>query len=555
MKMHTPAAALAWELWRKHRTRVIIIVGLLLAFALVYPMVCAMAGFSPGNPNDWDVISNKMMALGRVESFRHVFGFFYLLFIVDGPVSTMFLTLFLVMWMFTGIEIDPKTKKGRFFFERMFTLPVSTSFLFWWLWLGGMAAVAALHGAWVYFVGMPHIAMFSGFQNCFGWMTLLALGQAIVWALPAWPIIRAVVLITVPCVFLGAALQPDVIESPFFLPPLFLISAVLARVGLQRMRHGLWQGWAWKWRLPIMTSRAELRGPKRFASPAQAQLWFEWRRFARRLCFYAAALAVVLLTVPLVSVVAGFGPLSHETMSKFFGWLFAMPLVFHFCVVVSFDRKDAPFLMIRPLSSGAMAMAVLKAAAISAVFSCVVAFVASCVIKFGAVEQSVSAGHTFWTLVVWGLIFLLGLIFLTWRFVAINFCFVMPGGKWLPVVPALILLTVPAGEALSGLAGHDAYWESFRRVVPGLLAGLVALKFLLAFVAFRVSLKRRLLAPSSFVGYMIIWTLLVIALLVPTVILFHDKEWIVPALLGIVLLVPLARIGFCPITLERSRHE
>jgi hypothetical protein len=32
--MHTPAAALAWELWCRHRKRVLIIIGLVLGFAL-----------------------------------------------------------------------------------------------------------------------------------------------------------------------------------------------------------------------------------------------------------------------------------------------------------------------------------------------------------------------------------------------------------------------------------------------------------------------------------------------------------------------------------------
>jgi ABC-2 type transport system ATP-binding protein len=43
-------------------------------------------------------------------------------------------------------------------------------------------------------------------------------------------------------------------------------------------------------------------------------------------------------------------------------------------------------------------------------------------------------------------------------------------------------------------------------------------------------------------------------LLIPTLILFHDKDWILPACLGIVLLTPLARIGLCPITLAWNRH-
>src|SRR5580693_2783248 len=57
--MHTPVAALAWELWHKHRTRLISVIGLILAFALVYPKLCAQAGFDPHGSNALDEIVKK----------------------------------------------------------------------------------------------------------------------------------------------------------------------------------------------------------------------------------------------------------------------------------------------------------------------------------------------------------------------------------------------------------------------------------------------------------------------------------------------------------------
>ena len=77
----------------------------------------------------------------------------------------------------------------------------------------------------------------------------------------------------------------------------------------------------------------------------------------------------------------------------------------------------------------------------------------------------------------------------------------------------------------------------------------------MAFLSFRLSLKRRLLAPSALVAYLVVWGLLAASLLA---ILFFvarpPRELILPASLGIVLLVPLARVGFCPLALARSRH-
>jgi hypothetical protein len=111
-----------------------------------------------------------------------------------------------------------------------------------------------------------------------------------------------------------------------------------------------------------------------------------------------------------------------------------------------------------------------------------------------------------------------------------------------------------AGIALSILSKNAEYWNLFWRLVPGVLVCLAALKLLLAFLAFRVSLKRGLLAPSSMLAYLAVWTLLGAALVIPTVILFHDKPWLFTTCMVIVLLTPLARIGLSPITLAWNRH-
>jgi len=149
-------------------------------------------------------------------------------------------------------------------------------------------------------------------------------------------------------------------------------------------------------------------------------------------------------------------------------------------------------------------------------------------------------------------------MFLTWRLIAVSLCFVWSGNRWLAGVPALTMFALgPVGAILSSLANHAEYWSLFVRIVPSLLACLVAVKFLLAFLALRISLKRRLLAPSALLGYLAVWILLVAALLTTVVILSRLDKVVLPLLpvsLGIVLLVPLARIGLCPIALARNRH-
>jgi hypothetical protein len=149
----------------------------------------------------------------------------------------------------------------------------------------------------------------------------------------------------------------------------------------------------------------------------------------------------------------------------------------------------------------------------------------------------------------------MGLMLLTWRLIPVNLCFAWSGKRNFSQAPVLIWIVLYAmGIALSLLSKNTEYWDLFWRLVPGLVLCLVALKFLLASLAFRVSLKRGLLARSSMLAYLAVWILLVAVLLLSTVLLFHGKPWLFTTCMVIILLTPLARIGFAPITLAWIRH-
>ena len=196
--MHTPYAALGWELWRRHRPRIIVVIGLVLGFALVYPMLCRLAGFNLDNPDALgEVVKSFVPGFSDREGGPTplmVFRVLFLLFLACGPMVAMVMSLLFVTWMFTFTEVDPRTKDPLAFPVRLFTLPVSTPFLFGWLLLAGMASVLVLYAGWMYCVRMPHIAIFAMFQNPFGWLALLALVQGIVLALAGWPIMRMLLL-------------------------------------------------------------------------------------------------------------------------------------------------------------------------------------------------------------------------------------------------------------------------------------------------------------------------------------------------------------------------
>jgi hypothetical protein len=233
--------------------------------------------------------------------------------------------------------------------------------------------------------------------------------------------------------------------------------------------------------------------------------------------------------------------------------LLGAALLLHGCFSLSPARKDLPFVMIRPQTNGQMVMAALKASAISTVLSWVLVLAALCAMpllgRFPDWEKTLEMDVHCRTLIV------MGLMLLTWRMIPVNLCFVWSGKRNFSQAPVLIWIVVYAiGIALSILSKNAEYWDLFWRLVPGVVSCLVALKFLLAFLAFRVSLKRGLLAPSSMLSYLAVWILLVAALVIPTVILFHDKPWLVTTCLVIILMTPLARIGFAPITLAWNRH-
>ncbi len=557
--MRTPYAALGWELWRRHRPRILAIIGLVLGFALVYPMLCALAGFDPDSPDSLEEIVKRIPAVSsggeRVPSPLVVCHILFLLFLACGPILAMVMSLLFVTWMFTFTEVDPGTKDPLKFPTRLFTLPVSTSFLSGWLLLAGMASVAVLYASWTFCVRMPHIEVFAAFQNVYAWLALLALAQGIVLALAGWPKIRVLILSGVLFGFVSAPGWRDVYESPLFLTPVFLLGMVLTRAGLQKMRHGQWQAWTWPLPFESRSTRAEMRGPQRFASPTQAQLWFEWRRFARPLCFAVAALALVPVILHLlVRVIWRLGPLSGDTMAAFALYLIALPVFLHFCFGISQPRADLPFLMNRPLTNGEMMLATLKTVGISTLVSWGLVLVALCGLSLlGDLHQAFKPGFDSPPSLM---ILFFGLVLLTWRLIPVSLGFVLSGHRRLAELPMWLLVALCLGGlALAWLSQVDEYWHVFWQMVPALLACLVALKIGLACVTFRLCLKRRLLARSALIGYLAYWFLLVALAIATLVILLPpSRQGILPASLAVVLLVPLARIGFGPIALAWNRH-
>ena len=555
--MNSPTTALAGEVWYRHRTRLLTMAGVLLAFMLFYSKVCALVGMNLTNQDLLDQVANKLSHFdSHLVSAEQVLLALCCIFVLCGPKVALCFSLFYVMWMFTTADSDPQTKRLMTFAPRLFNHPVSTSFLYWWFILAGQAAIMAVYCAWTYLFRQPQLDIFAAYQNCLLWMTLLVLAQAVNWALVAWPVAAP---ITCGSLFMASLLSPaspDILRSVPVLSGLYVLGLVLARVGLDKMRHGQWQGPNWASIIATITPARGISGPNRFASPARAQLWFEWRRTGRLLCILAGVGSLSSIAIHLaVRLSFGWGPLTADSTSGFASCLLGLPLFLHFCFGMSPRQNDVSFILNRPLANGQFVMAKLKADALSTLGTWVPTLVALGALSLlGDMSQLQKGMHIQELIFGWPVV-ILALLFITWRLSVASLCFTWSGRPRLIQMPAVTFLAAYAGTgALVILRNYPDHWNHFWRLLPGVLAGLVAVKLLLAFLTFRLSLKRGLLAPSSAAGYLATWVALAIALLTPAFIALHGSDWITPVCLGIVLLIPLARIGFCPISLSWNRH-
>ena len=262
--MNSPSAALTWEIWCRHRKRLLTVLFVILGFALFYSKLCKLAGLDLDSPNALDSIVGKAMPMLGTPS-----GFFQLLawmLITCAPMACMVFTLCYVVWIFTFTDLNPREPFS--FPKRIFTLPVSTGLLASRLMASGTVAVALVYLAWTRLVHQPHINAFDGFNDGLAWITLLILAQAIVWSLDAFPFTRMLLLVAAIFCLLAHPdfqwyRQFDTHRTPVQLS-LILTGCVLSFVGLDKIRHGGWQRWFWEWRAPPANGRMELSGPKSF---------------------------------------------------------------------------------------------------------------------------------------------------------------------------------------------------------------------------------------------------------------------------------------------------
>jgi hypothetical protein len=549
MNLRSPAAALAWELRRRHRWGVVAIGALLFALA-AFKLVVRAKGFP--------------------TSFDDELGFAIM---VSIPITIAFI-YFLAVFTF-GLDGDLAARQSMFP-PRLLTRPVTTAALAGWPMLYGAVAVALLWialqtlGTWPPSIHVPMI-----------WPGILAIGhigwtQALMWMPYGLRGVRVFVvmlwLVVIDAIVL-VAIEYHVSEPVMaaILLPLIPLAWVAGRAAVARARRGDVPDWALGSRLWVLGfhATAESREPRAmFASPERAQAWFEWQRNGWSLPMWVAILLpleMLLLwiagpSMPLVIVIL-LGACVTPVVMATFGAL-----------TVSKAGGDAgasynlsPFIAARPLTNAQLIAAKLRMTVGSTALAWLVVVIA---IPVGlqlsgempmVVErlQRIAAVTGTARVVVFLLLIAAGFAASTWKQLVQSLYIGLTGREW------LIKGTVFGTLAVMSCLGPLVIWiVDTKRVgavwsaLPIVFAVLVCLKMIAAvWIASRLY-RERLVQDRALVIGAASWCAAVFALYGVLVWFFdspHFPHYLL--LLASILAMPLARLSAAPLALAWNRHR
>jgi hypothetical protein len=565
--MNSPTAAFLWQIWRRQRGRLIAVIVTLACFALFYPALCRSIGLDLNAPNALDnLVAVLSRTLPNISPLPRVFRIVLVLFLLLGPLGCMIVSQLYASWIFTFLELDEV--KGFAMPARLFRLPVSPNFLSAWLMGFGGVAVTLLYLGWTHLVHLPRIDVFNGFPNLLVWLSVLWVSQAIVWSLDGFPKIRIVALFGL-LYCLGYLAGPSVEEFPIIArnkTPLLMVLVgfgwLFGLIGLNKLRQGAWQTVPWSswYQLldGVLTGRRKSTSSVRFRSVSAAQLWFEWRKTGCKLLFCTCGLvAVGLLVMTVVSI--GVGGLSDGDLSGLFLYLLAVPLLVHFMHGVKPESQIPQFIATHPLTTGEMLMAKLKASALSATLSWIVVGAGLALLPLLGDVHILVRGFPLLSSPSFPkalpLIALL-LVVLTWRLSVATLGYGFFGRSWIARVPLLqpyaTMALFGAFVSLERLRGFDTLLEQF---LPFALLAVLVFKLGLAIWTVRMSLQRGLLTLSATLKYAATWSCIATALILLVLLASDTSWWRLSICLGILILLPLARMGFYPMVFHSARHR
>ncbi len=540
MRRTSPGLAIARQLWWRHRREAFAALILWLALVAVAPPLFGWVALP------YAIAGSLLPLIG-------VFGFF----------------------MNALLFVDHVGNFTSGYPRRMFTLPVPSRTLVIWPMLYASAIVAFL---WVVTASLIYRPL--GFHTplvlpALGLAALMAWFQAISWSplRPVW--LRLVAAIGVVGVLGGIALGllHDWIRLHGIFPHaavgailMVLLAAAypLALAGVASDRMGeAWRVWPEGPRVPLLrqASRSERRP---FRSPAQAQLWYEWRNHGLLLPIAVAGILVLLIATSAVAAQAD----GARTLDNLLILVLTMPIWLAGSVGIVVARftpfwiKDQgaaiPFLAIRPISSNRLVAAKWKAAALSALAAWVVTLVTASVVElavnhFGTLSDLWHDWHARFpggrALAVLALGAYLMPVLL-WKQLTDFTPMGLSGRPWIEGVTS-ILVTIPLMMVVAALIWfplHPRDLPRFLATLPLLVTLGITLKLAVASWAFNAALRQGLMARRDVAAILTAWLVVVasavgLAALALTLTLpatTSAATW-AAVMAGIAALVPLSR--------------
>ena len=545
--MRSAAAAIAWEFRQRHRGGLLGLTGYLLALAIIKFLIR-----KPGQPVD---LNDVRFAL-----------------VVVVPLAVTF-TYSLAVFTF-GLSGDLAARQSMYP-ARMFTLPVTTAALAGWPMLYGTAAMTILWLATRLMAVWP-----SGFAIPVIWPALLAAAllawtQALTWmpyGLPGLRVVVAILLLAAIDSVVILAIHYDTREAVMVagLAPLVPLAYLAARFAVARARRGEVPDWRGIFARIRAAPDAAAGLRRRFASPAAAQSWFEWRRHGRSL----PTLVAILLPLELALLFLAGPDAPNLVLATLLGVLLTPPFLATF--VAATVRKSnpqlgdshglPPFIATRPLSSAALVGVTLTTAIRSTLVAWALvllgiplALVLSgtgvvVIERMNRIAGAIGSPRA----IVLGLLVLSGLLASTWKQLAQSLYLGLTGREW--VVKASVFLAL-AGLAVVGplavwVSEHTEVQVALWNALPFIFGGLAVGKMSAA-AGIAVRLYRgRVLRDSTLVTGAAGWFVAVLALY--GLLLWLASDALIPRyllLLVAILAVPLARLSAAPLALEWNRHR
>ncbi len=531
--MRSPALAIAWEFRQRYRWGLIAIAGYLVALGTIKLLVLAPAF----------VDIERSMSMW---------------FLVFFPLQAAFI-FFLAVFSF-GLDGDFAARQS-IYPKRLFTLPVTTAALAGWPMLYGAVAVASLWLATALLALRP-----SGIHVPLLWPALLAVSslawiQALTWmpyGLRGLRVIVVLLWLTVSEAVVMLAMQFKVAEPVMvaFLLPQLPVAYFTARFAVARARRADVPDW-----LEVFARRGHAADLPAFASPARAQLWFEWRRHGWSLPTLVGILLpfeLALLFIP--SVAQGL------VFLTLLGVLFTPPFMALFTAATVRKSGLTPFIATRPVTSAALIAAKLKMTIWSTLAAWMLVLVAiPLALRLSGTGPVVMKGareviDVFGTprAAVLPLLVFAGLLASTWKQLVQTLYIGLTGREWAVKASvafglAILCLFGPITKWLHDSSGaRAALWNG----LPWIAAVLVCVKMsAAAWVAIRLY-RSRLLSDRALVTGADTWLAVVLALY--GLLVWLASGPLIPRyflLLVAILAVPLARLSAAPLALAWNRHR